>query len=70
MAAREAWRRRLASPWAPALLTGLFVFAASMILDAWTIAPHSPWRAALSGGASSLLAASLTRRFRKPSSQK
>jgi len=70
MAAREAWRRGLTSPWTPALLTGLFVFAASMVLDAWTIAPHSPWRAALSGGARGFRATSLTRGFQKPPSQK
>ncbi|MEK9211260.1 hypothetical protein [Sphingomonas sp. 2378] len=70
MAVQDAWRKGLASPWAPALLTGLFVFAGLMILDAWNIAPHSPWRAAILGGASGFLATSLTRRLQRRSSQR
>jgi uncharacterized membrane protein YsdA (DUF1294 family) len=70
MAAREKVGGWLAARWAPALLTGVFVFVALTILDRWNIAPHQLWRAAVVGGASGFLATSLIRRFAAHSPQK
>ncbi len=42
-------------------LTGILVFVSLLILDAWNIAPHSSLRAAIVGGASSLVVTALVR---------
>ncbi|WP_428969529.1 hypothetical protein ACQR50_01470 [Sphingomonas sp. Xoc002] len=46
-----------------ALLTGILVFAALLILDAWDIAPHSAFRAGIVGGVSAIVAMLLIRLF-------
>jgi hypothetical protein len=51
-------------------LSGLFIFIALTILNAWNIAPHSAWRAAMVAGASGFLASRLLRRFQKRADQR
>jgi hypothetical protein len=67
MAGHRAAARWRDSRWAIPLVSGLFVLVGLTILNACGIAPHSAWRAAIVGGASSFLANRLLRRFQTPS---
>ncbi|CAM3098914.1 hypothetical protein GGR45_000131 [Sphingomonas zeae] len=70
MAAHGGMARWLTARWAMPLLSGLFIFIALTILNAWNIAPHSAWRAAVVAGASGFLASRLLRRFQKREDQR